>query len=116
MYFTVDTWKAGSTFWRNASPDVHLNTNAISASEEEGLAIMPGWQSFTPLRARINQQSGYTDTACEKQNRLRGFLVLPDLSSGWQKIYYFVAAGFRSRIPDFQRLNCGFPMSATATE
>jgi eukaryotic-like serine/threonine-protein kinase len=90
MYFTVDTWKAGSHVWRQHFPDgPPQQLTPSGASEEEGLAIMPDGKSF--ITTSGTQQSAiwlHDDKAGEKQVTSEGYSFLPTLSPDGKKVYY----------------------------
>src|SRR6266850_756886 len=69
MYFTVDTWTAGSHVWRQRFPDgAPQQLTPSGASEEEGLAIMPDGKSF--ITTAGTQQSAiwlHDDSTGERQ-------------------------------------------------
>src|SRR5258708_20078430 len=89
MYFTVDTWKAGSHVWRQRFPDgAPQQLTPSGASEEEGLAIMPDGKSF--ITTAGTQQSAiwlHDGNAGEKQISSEGSSFFPTLSPDGKKIY-----------------------------
>jgi eukaryotic-like serine/threonine-protein kinase len=89
MYFTVDTWAAGSHVWRQRFPDgVPQQLTPSGASEEEGLAMMPDGKSFITTAGA--QQSAiwlHDDKAGEKQITSEGYSFFPTLSPDGKKIY-----------------------------
>jgi hypothetical protein len=89
MYFTVDTWKAGSHVWRQRFPDgAPQQLTPSGASEEEGLAIMPDNKSF--ITTAGTQQSAiwlHDDNTGEKQITSEGSSFFPTLSPDGKKVY-----------------------------
>jgi serine/threonine protein kinase len=89
MYFTVDTWKAGSHVWRQPFPDgAPQQLTPSGASEEEGLAIMPDGKSFITTAGA--QQSAiwlHDDKTGEKQITSEGSWFFPTLSPDGKKVY-----------------------------
>jgi serine/threonine protein kinase len=89
MFFTVDTWKAGSHVWRQRFPDgAPQQLTPSGASEEEGLAIMPDGKSF--ITTAGTQQSAiwlHDDKAGEKQITSEGSSFFPTLSPDGKKVY-----------------------------
>jgi eukaryotic-like serine/threonine-protein kinase len=89
MYFTVDTWKAGSHVWRQRFPDgAPEQLTPSGASEEEGLAIMPDGKSF--ITTAGTQQSAiwlHDNNAGEKQIASEGSSFFPTLSPDSKKVY-----------------------------
>jgi len=90
MYFTVDTWTAGSHVWRQRFPDGEPQQLTPSgASEEEGLAIMPDGKSF--ITTAGTQQSAiwlHDDKTGEKQITSEGYSFFPTLSPDGKRVYY----------------------------
>ena len=89
MYFTADTWKAGSHVWRQRFPDgAPQQLTPSGASEEEGLAIMPDGKSF--ITTAGTQQSAiwlHDDKTGEKQITSEGSWFFPTLSPDGKKVY-----------------------------
>jgi serine/threonine protein kinase len=89
MYFTVDTWKAGSHVWRQRFPDgAPEQLTPSGASEEEGLAIMPDGKSF--ITTAGTQQSAiwlHDDKTGERQISSEGSSFFPTLSADGKKVY-----------------------------
>src|SRR6202166_233829 len=89
MYFTVDTWKAGSHVWRQRFPDgAPQQLTPSSASEEEGLAIMSDGKSF--ITTAGTQQSAiwlHDDNTGEKQITSEGSSFFSTLSPDGKKVY-----------------------------
>src|SRR6202162_4664040 len=89
MYFTVDTWTAGSHVWRQRFPDgAPQQLTPSGASEEEGLAIMPDGKSFITTAGA--QQSAiwlHNDNTGEKQITSEGSSFFPTLSPDGKKVY-----------------------------
>ncbi len=89
MYFTVDTWKAGSHVWRQRFPDgAPQQLTPSGASEEEGLAMMPDGRSF--ITTAGTQQSAiwlHDDNTGEKQITSEGSSFFPTLSPDGKKVY-----------------------------
>jgi serine/threonine protein kinase len=90
MYFTVDTWTAGSHVWRQRFPDgAPQQLTPSGASEEEGLAMMPDGKSF--ITTSGTQQSAiwlHDDKTGERQITSEGFSFFPTLSRDGTKVYY----------------------------
>jgi len=90
MYFTADTWTAGSHVWRQRFPDGDPQQLTPSgASEEEGLAMMPDGKSF--ITTSGTQQSAiwlHDDKTGERQITSEGFSFFPTLSRDGTKVYY----------------------------
>jgi len=89
MYFTVDTWAAGSHVWRQRFPDgAPQQLTPSGASEEEGLAMMPDGKSFITTAGA--QQSAiwlHDDKSGEKQITSEGYSFFPTLSPDGKKVY-----------------------------
>ena len=89
MYFTVDTWTAGSHVWRQRFPDgAPQQLTPSGASEEEGLAIMPDGKSF--ITTAGTQQSAiwlHDDSTGERQITSEGSSFFPTLSPDGKKVY-----------------------------
>jgi len=99
MYFTVDTWTSGFHIWRQRFPDgAPQQLTPSGASEEEGLAMMPGGKSF--ITTAGTQQSVvwlHDEKAGEKQITSEGYSFFPTLSRDGKKVYCLRrAAGSRS--------------------
>ena len=90
MYFTVDTWTAGSHVWRQQFPyGAPQQLTPSGASEEEGLAIMPDGKSFITTAGM--QQSAiwlHDDATGDKQITSEGYAFFPTLSPDGKKVYY----------------------------
>ena len=90
MYFTIDTWTAGSHVWRQRFPDgAPQQLTPSGASEEEGLAMMPDGKSF--ITTAGTQQSEIwldDDKTGEKQITSEGYSFFPTLSRDGKKVYY----------------------------
>jgi serine/threonine protein kinase len=90
MYFTVDTWTAGSHVWRQRFPNgTPQQLTPSGASEEEGLAMMPDGKSF--ITTAGTQQSAiwlHDDMSGEKPITSEGYSFLPTLSRDGKKVYY----------------------------
>jgi len=90
MYFTVDTWTAGSHVWRQRFPDgAPQQLTPSGASEEEGLAMMPDGKSFI-ITAGTQQSAIWLrdDKTGEKQITSEGYSFFPTLSRNGKKVYY----------------------------
>jgi serine/threonine protein kinase len=89
MYFTVDTWTAGSHVWRQRFLDgAPQQLTPSGASEEEGIAIMPDGKSF--ITTSGTQQSAiwlHDDKTGEKQITSEGYSFFPTLSRDGKKVY-----------------------------
>jgi Tol biopolymer transport system component len=89
MYFTVDTWTAGSHVWRQRFLDgAPQQLTPSGASEEEGIAIMPDGKSF--ITTSGTQQSAiwlHDDKTREKQITSEGYSFFPTLSRDGKKVY-----------------------------
>jgi hypothetical protein len=89
MYFTVDTWTAGSHVWRQHFPDgTPQQLTPSGASEEEGLAILPDGQSFiTTAGTQLSAIWLHDDKTGEKQITSEGYSFFPTLSPDGKKVY-----------------------------
>jgi Tol biopolymer transport system component len=88
MYFTVDTWTAGSHVWRQRFLDgAPQQLTPSGASEEEGIAIMPDGKSFITTSGTQQSAIWLHDETGEKQITSEGYSFFPTLSRDGRKVY-----------------------------